>query len=78
MRCQRCGQREAEIFLTQQQGDGFYTEDLCPGCARRDQGLILGALIQAQTPGAPPLSPAQEEAIRDALDRAAPPGPGSS
>ena len=78
MLCQRCGEREAEIFLTQQQGDGYYSEDLCPACARRDQGLILGALIQAQNPGAPPLSPEQEEAVRSALDRAAPPAPGQS
>ena len=73
MLCQRCGTREAEVFLTQQQGDGFYTEDLCPACARRDQGLVLGALMQAQTPGAPPLSQAQERAVRNAIDRAAPP-----
>jgi hypothetical protein len=76
MLCQRCGMREAAVFLTQQQqGDGFYTEDLCPECARRDQGLVLGALLQAQTPGAPALSPEQERAVRDAIDRAAPPGP---
>jgi hypothetical protein len=74
MRCQRCGVREAEVFLTQQQGDGFYTEDLCTPCARRDQGLVLGALLQAQTPGAPPLTGAQERAVRGAIDRAAPPG----
>ena len=73
MLCQRCGLREAEVFLTQQQGDGFYTEDLCPACARRDQGLVLGALMQAQTPGAPPLSETQERAVRNAIDRAAPP-----
>lgn len=73
MRCQRCGTREAEVFLTQQQGDGFYTEDLCTSCARRDQGLVLGALLQAQTLGAPPLTEAQERAVRDAIDRAAPP-----
>lgn len=73
MLCQRCGTREAEVFLTQQQGDGFYTEDLCSACARRDQGLVLGALLQAQTPGAAPLTEEQERAVRDAIDRAAPP-----
>lgn len=73
MLCQRCGAREAEVFLTQQQGDGFYTEDLCPECARRDQGLVLGALLQVQTPGAPALSPEQERAVRNAIDRTAPP-----
>jgi protein-arginine kinase activator protein McsA len=74
MLCQRCGTREAQVFLTQQQGDGFYSEDLCPECARRDQGLVFGALRQAQTPGAPALSPEQEQAVRNAIDRAAPPG----
>jgi hypothetical protein len=73
MLCQRCGTREAEVFLTQQQGDGFYTEDLCSACARRDQGLVLGALLQAQTPGAAPLTEEQEREVRDAIDRAAPP-----
>lgn len=73
MLCQRCGVREAEVFVTQQQGDGFYSEDLCSGCARRDQGLVLGALIQAQTPGALPLSDEQARALREAIDRAAPP-----
>jgi protein-arginine kinase activator protein McsA len=69
MRCQRCGQREAEIFLSHQLEDGLHSLDLCALCSRRDQGLVLGALIQAQTPGAPPLSEAQEEAVRRALDR---------
>jgi hypothetical protein len=76
MRCQRCGEREAEVFLGQQQGDGYYTEDLCAACARRDQGLVLGALLQAQTPGAPPLTGEQERAVRDAIRRAVPPGGG--
>jgi protein-arginine kinase activator protein McsA len=75
MLCQRCGGREAEIFLTQQQGDGFYSEEICSACARRDQGLVLGALLQAQTPGAPPLTEDQENAVRRALDRAAAPLP---
>jgi hypothetical protein len=42
---------------------------LCATCARRDQGLVLGALIQAQTPGAPPMTDQQEAALRRALDR---------
>jgi protein-arginine kinase activator protein McsA len=71
MLCQRCGQREAEIFLSHRRDDGLHSLDLCAVCARRDQGLVLGALIQAQTPGAPPLSEAQEEAVRRALDRVA-------
>jgi protein-arginine kinase activator protein McsA len=69
MLCQRCGEREAEIFLTHQLEDGLHSLDLCAVCARRDQGLVLGALIQAQTPGAPQLSEAQGEAVRRALDR---------
>ena len=73
MLCQRCGARGAEVFLTQQQGDGFYCEDLCAPCARRDQGLVLGALLPAQTPDAPPLTDEQERAVRRAIDRAAPP-----
>ena len=73
MLCQRCGVHEAEVFLTRQQGDGFYSEDLCGVCARRDQGLVLGALIQAQTPGAPQLTDQQQRAVRAAIDRAAPP-----
>jgi hypothetical protein len=79
MLCQRCGQREAEIFLSHKLEDGLQSLDLCAVCARRDQGLVLGALIQAQTPGAPPLSEAQGEAVRRALDRVVetPPGRGS-
>ena len=73
MLCQRCGLREADVFLTQQQGDGFYSEDVCAPCARRDQGLVLGALLQAQTPGAPPLTVEPRRAVRSAIDRAAPP-----
>ena len=79
--CQRCGQRDAEIFLTHKREAGLHSVDLCAVCARRDQGLVLGALIQAQTPGAPPLSDAEEAAVRRALDRvgetpAAPEGEG--
>lgn len=73
MLCQRCGLLEAEVFLTQQQGDGFYTEDLCASCARRDQGLVLGAILQAQNPDARPLSPEEEAAVREAVNRAAAP-----
>jgi hypothetical protein len=42
---------------------------LCAVCARRDQGLVLGALIQAQTPGAPPMTEEQEAALRRAIQR---------
>jgi hypothetical protein len=42
---------------------------LCAICARRDQGLVLGALIQAQTPGAPPMTEEQEAALRRAIER---------
>ncbi len=69
MRCHSCGEREAEVFLSHKREDGFHSVDLCAVCARRDQGLVLGALIQAQTPGAPPLTDAQEEAVRRAIGR---------
>ena len=71
MLCHRCGQRDAEFFLSHRRDDGIHSVDLCAACARRDQGLVLGALIQAQTPGAPPLSEVQEEAVRQAIDRVA-------
>lgn len=75
MLCERCGERDAEIFLSHKREDGLHSVDLCAACARRDQGLVLGALIQAQTPGAPPLSEVQEDAVRRAIDRVAD-GPG--
>ncbi len=79
MICERCGERDAEIFLSHKREDGLHSVDLCAACARRDQGLVLGALIQAQTPGAPPLSELQEDAVRRAIDRVtdAPDGPAS-
>ena len=67
--CERCGAREAEVFLTHRRGVTFHSVALCVVCARRDQGLVLGALIQAQTPGAPPLTEEQEGAVRRAIDR---------
>ena len=57
------------MFLTHRRDAVLHSVALCAVCARRDQGLVLGALIQAQTPGAPPLSDAQEEAVRQAIDR---------
>jgi hypothetical protein len=68
-RCQRCGERDAEVFLSHRRDGGLRSVALCAECARRDQGLVLGALIQAQTPGAPPLTEAQEDAVRRAIDR---------
>ncbi len=70
MRCERCGKREAEVFLTQRVGEALHTLDLCGACARRDQGIVLGALLQAQTPGAPPLTAEQEAAVRRAVRHA--------
>ena len=67
--CERCGEHEAEVFLSHRREDGLHSVALCTACARRDQGLVLGALIQAQTPGAPPLSEAQADAMRQAIDR---------
>jgi protein-arginine kinase activator protein McsA len=67
--CERCREREAEVFLTHRRGATLHSVALCAPCARRDQGLVLGALTQAQTPWAPPLSEAQEEAVRRAIDR---------
>jgi hypothetical protein len=69
VRCQRCREREAEVFLSHRRNDALHSVALCALCARRDQGLVLGALIQAQTPGAPPLTEEQEEAVRRAIDR---------
>ena len=69
VRCERCGDREAEVFLSHRREDGLHSVALCGVCARRDQGLVLGALIQAQTPGALPLTEEQEDAVRRAIDR---------
>ena len=57
------------MFLTNRRDATLHSVALCPTCARRDQGLVLGALIQARTPGAPPLTEAQENAVRRAIDR---------
>jgi hypothetical protein len=73
MRCQRCGEREAVIFQTQRVGDKAYDRDLCATCAKVDYGVFLGALLQSQAPGAPPLTPAEERELRRVLDEAAPP-----
>jgi hypothetical protein len=71
--CQRCGEREAEIFQTQHVGDQAYTRDLCSQCAKQDYGIFLGALLQSQAPGAPPLTESEERELRRVLDEAAPP-----
>jgi protein-arginine kinase activator protein McsA len=73
MLCQRCGEREAEIFQTQQMGGRTYSRDLCSACAKVDYGIFLGALLQSQTPGAPALTEKEEEELRRVLDNAAPP-----
>jgi hypothetical protein len=73
MLCHRCAEREAEIFQTQQVGDKSYELDLCSECAKLDYGIFLGALLQSQAPGAPPLSDADEQEVRRVLDDAAPP-----
>jgi hypothetical protein len=67
--CERCREREAEVFLAHRREGALHSVALCAVCARRDQGLVLGALIQAQTPGAPPLTEEQENAVRRAIDR---------
>ena len=73
MQCQRCGEREAEIFQTQRMGDKLYERNLCSACAKLDYGVFLGALLQAQAPGAPPLNEEDERELRRVLDQAAPP-----
>ena len=72
MLCQRCGDREAEIFQTQHVGDQTYSRDLCSVCAKQDYGIFLGALLQSQAPGAPPLTEQQQRELRRVLDDAAP------
>jgi protein-arginine kinase activator protein McsA len=74
MRCQRCGEREAEIFQTQHIGDQTYTRDVCSVCAKKDYGVFLGALLQSQAGAAPPLTDQQQKEVRRVLDDAAPPG----
>jgi hypothetical protein len=73
MLCQRCGEREAEIFQTQRVGDKSYDRDLCAVCAKLDYGVFLGALLQSHAPGAPPLTADEERELRRVLDEAAPP-----
>lgn len=73
MLCHRCGEREAEVFQTQHMGDKTYNRDLCAVCARLDYGVFLGALLQSQAPGAPPLTSDEERELRRVLDEAAPP-----
>jgi hypothetical protein len=73
MQCQRCGVREAEVFQTQRVGHKSYDRDLCAVCAKVDYGIFLGALLQSQAPGAPPLSADEERELRRVLDEAAPP-----
>jgi hypothetical protein len=72
MLCQRCGEREAEIFQTQRVGDRLFDTDLCSICAKTDYGVFLGALLQAQASGAPPLTDDQERELRRVLDEASP------
>jgi protein-arginine kinase activator protein McsA len=73
MLCQRCGQREAEIFQTQHVGDHAYSHDVCTVCAKQDYGIFLGALLQSQAPGALPLTEMEQRELRRVLDEAAPP-----
>lgn len=72
MLCQRCGEREAEIFQTQHVGKRTYERNLCAECARQDYGVFLGALLQSQVPGGPPLTTEEEQEVRRVLDDAAP------
>lgn len=73
MLCQRCGNREAEIFQTQRVGDRLYDRDLCTVCAKQDYGVFLGALLQSQASGGAPLTDEEEREVRRVLDQAAPP-----
>ena len=72
MLCQRCGEREAEIFQTQRVGEKLYDRDLCSVCAKLDYGVFLGALLQSQAPGAPELTEDEARELRRVLDEAAP------
>ena len=72
MLCHRCGKRDAEIFQTQHIGDQTYSRDLCSDCAKQDYGIFLGALLQSQAAGAPPLTEQQQQELRRVLDEAAP------
>ena len=72
MLCQRCGEREAEIFQTQRVGEKLYDRDLCSECAKLDYGVFLGALLQSQASGAPELTEDEARELRRVLDEAAP------
>ena len=72
MLCQRCGEREAEIFQTQRVGEKLYDRDLCSVCAKLDYGVFLGALLQSQAADAPELTEDEERELRRVLDEAAP------
>jgi protein-arginine kinase activator protein McsA len=72
MKCQLCGEREAEIFQTQRVGDRSYDRDLCAVCARVDYGVFLGALLQSQSAEGAPLTSEEEREVRRVLDEAAP------
>ena len=72
MLCQRCGQREAEIFQAQRVGEKLYDRDLCSVCAKVDYGVFLGALLQSQAAGARELTDNEEKELRRVLDEAAP------
>ena len=72
MICNRCGEREAEIFQTQRVGEKLYDRNLCSACAKVDYGVFLGALLQSQAAGAPPLTDDEERELRRVLDEAAP------
>ena len=71
MLCQRCGEREAEIFQTQHVGDKIHHRDVCSVCAKVDYGVFLGALLQSQSPN--PLTDQEAKEVRRVLDNAAPP-----
>jgi protein-arginine kinase activator protein McsA len=70
--CQRCGEREAEVFQTQHLGGKIYRRDFCAICARQDYGVFLGALLQSQAPGARPITDEEARELRRVLDEAAP------
>jgi hypothetical protein len=53
-------------------GDTLYERNLCSICARIDYGVFLGALLQSQAAGAPPLTEEEERELRRVLDEAAP------
>ena len=72
MLCQRCGEREAEVFQTQRVGDKLYDRDLCSVCAKLDYGVFLGALLQSQAAGARELTEDEQRELRRVLDEAAP------